>query len=411
MRLLKADYVLPIHVGRIKDGLLLVSDSGEVLDCFSEQEIPSVFSSWKKNQGLDLGLIKVERYAGILCPGFINSHCHTELSYLKDKISQHTGLSGFVKRLQEIRSSFSDEFIQESIQVAVNEMQANGIVAVGDICNGISSIIAKDKSSILWHNFIEVFGFDPDKAEETFQRAKQLETVFNREAGNKWKKTSITPHAPYSVSAKLLKLIGDGCYIDGGLMSIHNQETEDENLFFKNKSGEIAEMLQHFGLNLEVFKASGQNSLPSMLIDLPRCLKLLLVHNTYTTAEDVQWATSYSKQIWWCLCPKANKFIENKLPDIKMFMRFDAKITLGTDSLASNDTLSLLDEIQVIHTAFPDIQLCTMLQWATKNGADYFGFSSLGSFEKGKVPGVNLVSGIDLSRNRILPEAQVKKLI
>ena len=96
--------------------------------------------------------------------------------------------------------------------------------------------------------------------------------------------------------------------------------------------------------------------------------------------------------MYFCLCPNANVYISNKLPDINLFVRNQCNIVLGTDSLASNDQLSILEEINTLQKAYPDLSLSEMLKWATSNGAKALKIDDkYGSFEKGKTPGVVLI--------------------
>ena len=125
-----------------------------------------------------------------------------------------------------------------------------------------------------------------------------------------------------------------------------------------------------------------------------------MVHNTFTTKEDIEWANSQlsvsnSPILFWCTCPNANKFIENKLPNYNYFIEENVRVTIGTDSLASNWSLSILDELKTISKHYPQISLQTLLLWATKNGADFLGFNQLGTIEKDKKPGLNLLKNID----------------
>jgi cytosine/adenosine deaminase-related metal-dependent hydrolase len=101
-------------------------------------------------------------------------------------------------------------------------------------------------------------------------------------------------------------------------------------------------------------------------------------------------------------------YIENKLPDYNLFIQEKARVTIGTDSLASNWSLSVLDELKTITKHFPEIPLQTLLTWATKNGADFLGFNQLGTIEKGKKPGLNLLKNVD--RLKIARETEVVKL-
>jgi imidazolonepropionase-like amidohydrolase len=91
------------------------------------------------------------------------------------------------------------------------------------------------------------------------------------------------------------------------------------------------------------------------------------------------------------------------LPPLDLFRKNYCNIVLGTDSLASNWSLSILDEMKTIEKKFPQITLEEMLQWATSNGAKALGIDvQLGSFEKGKKPGVVLISEEDLNLRKVL---------
>jgi len=91
------------------------------------------------------------------------------------------------------------------------------------------------------------------------------------------------------------------------------------------------------------------------------------------------------------MCPNANLYINDQLPAIDLFIKHNCEIVLGTDSLASNHHLSILEEIKTIRERFPNIAADQLLQWATINGAKALQIDKLlGSFEPGKQPGVIL---------------------
>ena len=107
----------------------------------------------------------LEIFEGILTPGFINCHCHLELSHLKNVVERGTGLVDFLIKVISNRSAVKEK-IEEAIVNADNEMYENGIVAVGDICNSTDTIFQKQKSKIEYRNFVEVLGFN-EQSEET----------------------------------------------------------------------------------------------------------------------------------------------------------------------------------------------------------------------------------------------------
>lgn len=325
---------------------------------------------------------------GILSPGFINCHCHLELSHMRGHLPEHTGLVDFVLNVVDQRH-FPEDEILAAIEKAEDEMLAGGIVAVGDICNNVLTLSQKRKGRLRYHNFIEASGFNPAIAKMRFERS---EAIYRQFAGNTYNRnlsSSIVPHAPYSVAAELWDLI---IHFPGNqLLSIHNQETADEDQWFLNKSGGFERLYQTMKIDTGFFNPSGKSSLQSCLPYLLPNQQLILVHNVFTAAEDLAYAKSQSgkNNLFWCLCPNANNYISNRLPDIQLLIDHACDIVLGTDSLASNHQLSIISEIETISKQYPEINLEMMLRWATSNGAKALQMDAvLGSFEKGKRPGV-----------------------
>ncbi len=344
---------------------------------------------------------------GIISPGFINCHCHLELSHLKGAIPEKTGLVSFILSILSQRNT-SEVNILEAIEIAENEMIHNGIVAVGDISNNILSLSQKQKNNIYYHNFIEVSGFSPTIANLRFETAKEVYLQFKRSFPNQ---TSLVPHAPYSVSKELFHLINS--IGETRLSSIHNQETTEENEFFITGKGDFNRLYETIGSVIKSFhKPSGTSSLQTVLPNIMNTEKLLLVHNTFTNQEDINFLNqkNIDTNAIFCLCINANLYIENSLPPIELLLENNCGIVLGTDSLASNHSLSILSEIVSIQKHFPKIPLETLLKWGTLNGAIALGIENrFGSFEKGKKPGVNIIEGV-LNENTLTTETEVRAL-
>lgn len=355
MRYLSADIIYPLHRAPIKEGVLVLDD-GVVVDLLGSRE----------------GLENIEVFEGFLCPGFVNTHCHLELSHMLGKLPEQTALPHFITQVSKQRE-VSAASIQEAIAVADKQMQDNGIVAVGDIANTADTFALKLASPIYYHTFIELFAIDSAKAEWVFQQGLSLQEKCQTPS-------SIVPHATYSVSNLLFEKIEQ--HNSGEIVCLHNQETISEDALFSQGSGTLYNQLKVFGkLNV-----SGISALRTVLPKMPQA-SILLVHNTYTSQSDVQWAEAQHENLFWCTCPKANLYIEGRLPNYENFK--GVKMTLGTDSLASNHTLSIWEEVQTI-LKNTDLDLNTLLTWACKNGAEFLQLKELGTFEKGKIPGVNL---------------------
>ena len=392
MRKISADYIFPVSSPPIKNGVVTIDDSGI---------ITSLPTPLPGERGVEM-----EVYNGVIVPGFVNTHCHIELSHLKGQMNERKGLPGFISDIIAIRNNFSVDEIKSAVSGAEEEMIRNGIVAVGDISNTDHSFGQKKKRNLLYHTFIEVFDLDPAKAEQVFSEGVDLRNTLSGFH------SSIVPHAPYTVSKQLIELInGQGEEI----LSIHNQETPSEDELFISGTGQMAELMKKFGVDT-ASKLTGKSSLHSVLNGLTKAKKIVLVHNTYTTDRDISQLTGNLKPETWNLyfatCPNANLYIENKLPDYNLFMKENLKMCIGTDSYASNWSLSVLDEMKTIATHFPHISFETLLLWATKNGAEALGFEKeLGTIEKGKKPGLNLIKGMDLARIQLTDKSDVQKLV
>ena len=109
----------------------------------------------------------VEIFKGIISPGFINAHCHLELSHMKGLIPEKTGLVDFVFKVVTQRH-FAEKEILDAIEKAEQEMLNNGIVAVGDICNNDLTLHQKEKQNLYYYNFIETSGWLPGLAQQRF---------------------------------------------------------------------------------------------------------------------------------------------------------------------------------------------------------------------------------------------------
>jgi cytosine/adenosine deaminase-related metal-dependent hydrolase len=341
---------------------------------------------------------EVQTLPGIITPGFINAHCHLELSHLKDVIAPGTGMIDFLLGVMG-RRFVAEEQVLSAIDAAETAMLQNGIVAVGDICNTPNTIPQKQRQRLHYQNFIEATGFVAATAHGRFNTAintwEQFETAGEAIVG----RATIVPHAPYSVSPALFELITDFGDNDD-LLTMHNQESRDEEAFIRTGTGGFRRLYEALGLDISFYRPAGNSSLQTSLSWFGGRRSLILVHNVMTDKEDLQFIQKRQAILphcYFCLCPNANLYIGNGLPDVELLRRYEVDIVLGTDSLASNHQLSILAEINTLRQHYPEIPVEELLQWATLNGAKALNIQEqFGSFEKGKTPGVLLLSN-DLS--------------
>lgn len=397
MRKISATYIFPGNRPPLKNGILICDNDGTI------SEIQENNPAGKEQAGL-------EYYSGILVPGFVNAHCHLELSYMKGLIPEKTGIGNFVKNIHSLRNENTANQ-EELFRKTDRKMWADGMAAVGDIANSASTVSTKLNSKIHYHTFVESFGFHPSRAEKSFAIAQNVQRRFTENG----LVASIVPHAPYSVSETLFKKIKENALSEKSILSMHNQESRAEEQFFLDGTGPFA---VHFQNNLKIdishWQPGGKSSLVSVLRYLPPENQLLLVHNTFTHKNDINTLKQKrsTENVFFVLCPLSNLYIENQLPPAELFQKENLNICLGTDSLASNRQLSVLAEMIVLQQNFSELTLENLVEWACLNGAKALKMEpQLGSFEKGKQPGINLVTGVDFKSMKLTERSKVKRLI
>ena len=374
MRFLTADYLFPLDQKPIKEGVVNVDKSGKII---------SVIDSRKK-----IPTNKLEVFEGIISPGFINAHCHLELSYLQNKISKQVGLVDFIKELQ--LKKINNENIYEAIEQAENLMIKNGIVGVGDICNTDYTLKQKVKKNLKYYNFIEMYAVKTNQVEKCFNDAKCLKKKFVKHN----LQSTIVPHSTYGVHPRLMHMILN--YMkENDLISIHNLETESERDYLHKKSGNIFRWLKQLDADLSIWSQTPNSH--ELINNFNK--QTIFVHNTFARKIEIE-----NKLC--CTCPKANLFIEGVLPS---YDKFDKdSLCVGTDSLASNENLSILEELFIIQKN-STYCLNTLLKIGCLNGAKALKFNSLGSISEGKNPGLNLITNI--KNYKLTNESVVKPLL
>lgn len=391
MRFLTSDLVLPVSSSPLRQGVVAVEADGRIADVLpaDSPHLPDASA--------------MEHHSGILCPGFVNAHCHLELSHMQGLLPEGTGLDGFIGGVIAKREADPDA-VEEAMSLADAAMWQAGIQAAGDICNTTDTLEVKQHSRIRYHSFIELLGVSPERAELVLERGRWLLGAFEG-AGLS---ASLAPHAPYSVSAPLLRHIAK----ESACVSMHSQETASEDEMFVHGTGALLERLRSLGIRMDAFSPSGRSSLRTVLPMLADCARILLVHSTFTSGDEMQWANAVHSGLHWCTCPSANRYIEGRVPQVDRWLADGARVCIGTDSLASNHQLSVLEEMKLLSAHCPSITFSDLLRMGTINGAEALGMDGqLGSLEKGKRPGVLLLEGGDMSCPVLSEKVSVKRMV
>ena len=332
---------------------------------------------------------------GALVPGFVNAHCHVELSHLHTKFRKGTGMAGFIDQINELRDWAGRDRKQVLVREWMDKMWNDGVSAMADISNDDSSFDIKKEHPMYTRTFLEVFGSEPEMCEGVMKDVTELNAVAD-EAGID---AAPTPHSCYTMSPQLLSASA-AAGLAKGYISYHSQESQEEEDLLRSGSGAMYENRKRSGMSTP--PVTGESSLRYFIdrlaaaVPAPYDQHILLVHNVCLSQDDIDAARKVMKNVYWAICPLSNIFIHNALPPIDLMRKNGLDIALGTDSLSSNDDLDMVKEMYCLHENFADVPMNEILTWASLNGARFLAKDDmLGSLAEGKRPGIVRINDID----------------
>jgi cytosine/adenosine deaminase-related metal-dependent hydrolase len=313
-------------------------------------------------------------------------------------------LGDFIGSVRNKRDDSKESVLRSSFS-ANNYMYREGIVLCADICNTSDTFVLKKESRIKYINLIEVFGLDSEKAVRRMNEAIAVSEL----ASDNELLYYLVPHSAYSMSLSLLRLLRKECS-GNKVTSIHFMETSAEESFLKGRNGNLMTTYERSGLLPKTLETVVSHE-DAIINEVTPSGNLILVHNTFIKKENLI-KLRERKNLFYCLCPNSNLYIENKLPPVNLLIDEDCEIVIGTDSLASNSTLSILEELKTLQFNFPGVKLEELISWATINGARALASDDIfGSIEPGKKPGLLVIENVDFSNMKLLPDSFITRLI
>ncbi|MGB8490719.1 MAG: amidohydrolase family protein [Bacteroidales bacterium] len=346
----------------------------------------------------------VEFHNGIIVPGFVNCHCHLELSCLHGSVPEGLGLPEFIRHIRSFRENSTGN-IDEAIASGDEQMLSEGIVLCGDICNTSDTFKIKKSGRIRYISLIEVFGIDPEKAGLRMSQAKKVSEEADLVGIPWW----FVPHSAYSLSLNLFRMLRDSSSANK-VTSVHFMESPSEKEFLSTGRGSLIESYKASGL-ITTGLRNVKGHVSAVLEEITPSGNLILVHNTFADRDTVE-VVKERGSLFWCICPRSNMYIEKKLPPVSMLKEEGCEIVIGTDSMASNHSLSILAELKLLQDSFPAIGLNELIRWASLNGSRALDEEKLfGSIEPGKKPGLLLLRDADIINMKLLPETSVTRLL
>jgi cytosine/adenosine deaminase-related metal-dependent hydrolase len=345
----------------------------------------------------DLG---VEFYSGILVPGFLNAHCHLELSHLSGAIPPGGGFTAFARGMRRVRGVAAEERRVDAARFWDARLWNEGVSRVGDVCNGASTFDLKTRSRIRYHNFCELFGLgaNPDHAPALRDRARRMGLA-----------ASVTPHSTYSlqradfaaaVAADADTPADTATAVAGeeSPLSIHFLESVEETDLFRRR-GPMWDWYREQGLAPDFLDYGSPAE--RLVAQIPPTRPVMLIHNTVATQRDIDIVMGhFTAPVTWVLCPGSNLHITGTLPPVSLLRKNGLRIAVGTDSPASGETLSMVRELRLLAAAAPDIPPAELLSWAAAD-----------TIETGHRCGLVQLTGLDPEKTTLTDRTKSRRII
>lgn len=312
---------------------------------------------------------------GVLLPGLVNAHTHLELSHLEGVAPLGRGFVPWVEGVVAARAGADEEEVAARTAEAITSLEKRGTAAVGDVSNRLAHLDVLGESRLRAVVFLEVLAWDPARAAETEGWADERLAAARR---HDRVQVRLAAHAPHSVSPELLRRL----VARGGIGALHLAESPEESRFLASGDGAWAEFLVRRGLGDVPFAPPGTS--PVRYADDLGLLHpgLVAAHGVQVDAADREILAR--RGVFVVLCPRSNRNLGAGTADVPALLAAGVRLCLGTDSLASVDTLDVLDDAVFLARQFPGLDPAALVRMATAGGAEALGLEDLGTLAPGQ---------------------------
>ena len=370
----RAPYILPGGLPPVSDGAIKIK-KGKIVVVSRFRDLPKTGKE---------KLISLQDC--LILPGFVNSHTHLELSCLKGLIKGKRPFSKWVREVILAKKNISEKVYKTSVRDGILESLRGGITSFGDITGTGLSFDVMKKMGVRGTAFYELIGFKEEDAGRIFSSFMKKIMIFKKNPSGLESTAGIgvSPHSPYSVSPKLFRL---SCGIAKKFnfpVSIHLAETAEEVRFLKNGDGPLNKLLLELGSFDRGWKPPGLSPLKYLHSLNLLSLRTSVVHFNFFDEEDLKIAKKSNIKIIYC--PKSNNgWFGRKSSPVTACLENSIQLSIGTDSLASNDSLNMFDEMRMFKSLYPLLPAERILEIATAGGACCLGLENrIGSLQPGR---------------------------
>ncbi|MDD5153728.1 MAG: amidohydrolase family protein [Desulfovibrionales bacterium] len=380
----RARWVFPVSSAPVSDGAVMVAD-GRIEAVGRFKDLKDTYSGGVVDHG-EVSIL----------PALVNAHTHLELAALRGRVSGKDGFVNWVRGLIKVREDIPPAETEKAITSELAAMRRRGVGLIGDVGNTRMAyeLCRKQRENIVF--FREFMGFNREKT----ARAKEMLA----EAGKSHETDDafhVAAHAPYTVSAELFSALKSWANKRGKMLSVHLGECPEEQELLAHGNGPLKDLLRERSAWDDGFVPPGKSAVAYLdklgVLDS----NTVCVHLVHLSEEDM--AILAARRVKCCLCPKSNLFLNVGFPKVEKMLAYGLYPALGTDSLASNEGLSILEEMAAVRKHVPGLAPEKILEMATLNGARALGREDrLGSLTPGKEAGmISVPAGGESSREAL----------
>jgi len=314
----------------------------------------------------------------LVLPGFVNAHCHLALSALHSKIPKVDAFTDWIVNVVVENAALSWSERVDAMHQQAGVLLQSGVTTLADYASHPEMLVEYAALPFRQILFLEVLGFQEKDADTV---AGKVRGLLEEHAGSgKNFKLGVAPHAPYSVSPALFKKLKDLAKHFSCPLSCHVAEVPEENEFLKTGGGDLSTLLKQRGVYDEGWTPPGKAAIP-YLADLGVLDSMVAVHLN-EAGPDLNLLVEYGVSA--IFCPGSTRWFDrNRWMPVQQLLDVGVPVGLGTDSLASNNSLNFLDEIRLAEEMLPDVTRIQILEMATREGARALNFEA-GTVEAGR---------------------------
>jgi len=337
----------------VENGELIIDD-GKIL------EISTQSGNKKTSDALDLSDC-------LLMPGFVNAHCHLSLTALEKKLSPSDSFADWIRELIPLNSALDDESRIRGIHAGAKEMKRSGVTALGDYVAEPELLQVMGGLGFRSVLFLETIGFHSEKARVLCEK---VEEVLKSQSYSPLCRLGLAPHAPYSVSPDLFRHLAQLAEQYHCPLSCHVAETKEESRFLVIGDNSLEELLKERSAWDPQWQPPYKTPM-QYLSSLEILDRLIAVHCNFVSDDlDIM----EEKKVSPVFCPKSTEwFGRTEFMPVRALLDRGMTVALGTDSLASNNSLNFFDELRMADKLLPDVSRREILTMATRSGGEALG--------------------------------------